>query len=144
MVSVERVKEYSELEQEAPEVVEPRPRASWPERGQIMVDKLCIKYAEDLPLVLNSISLEIQAGEKIGMSPPMVMDLTALMTANRHCWGHRLWQGSFYIHWHARNERLKYVQSTLALSFFRFVEPSSGTIRIDNVDITKIGLRDLR
>lgn len=35
-------------------------------------------------------------------------------------------------------------KSTLALSFFRFVEPSEGRILIDGVDVTKIGLTDLR
>jgi ABC-type multidrug transport system fused ATPase/permease subunit len=35
-------------------------------------------------------------------------------------------------------------KSTLALSFFRFVEAWSGKIVIDGVDISKIGLKDLR
>jgi len=35
-------------------------------------------------------------------------------------------------------------KSTLALSFFRFVEASEGKIMIDGVDISKIGLTDLR
>ena len=35
-------------------------------------------------------------------------------------------------------------KSTLALSFFRFVEPVEGRILIDGVDISKIGLTDLR
>lgn len=35
-------------------------------------------------------------------------------------------------------------KSTLALSFFRFVEAHQGQILIDNVDISKIGLTDLR
>ena len=32
-VAVERVKEFSELPQEPPEFIEPRPPASWPEKG---------------------------------------------------------------------------------------------------------------
>lgn len=35
-------------------------------------------------------------------------------------------------------------KSTLALSFFRFVEATSGKILIDGQDISKIGLTDLR
>jgi ABC-type multidrug transport system fused ATPase/permease subunit len=35
-------------------------------------------------------------------------------------------------------------KSTLALSFFRFVEATEGAIRVDGVDISKIGLTDLR
>ncbi|KAF9925261.1 hypothetical protein FBU30_004953 [Linnemannia zychae] len=35
-------------------------------------------------------------------------------------------------------------KSTLALSLLRILEPEWGTIMIDNIDITKIGLQDLR
>lgn len=35
-------------------------------------------------------------------------------------------------------------KSTLALSFFRFVEAWSGRILIDDIDISKVGLTDLR
>ncbi len=35
-------------------------------------------------------------------------------------------------------------KSTLALSFLRFVDPSSGCIVIDGIDITSIGVQDLR
>lgn len=66
MVSVERVKEYTQLDQEPPEIVEPRPAADWPQTGQITVDQLCVRYSEDLPLVLNNISMDIKGGEKIG------------------------------------------------------------------------------
>ncbi|TRM65424.1 hypothetical protein BD626DRAFT_454236 [Schizophyllum amplum] len=35
-------------------------------------------------------------------------------------------------------------KSTLAMSLLRFVDPSSGKIMIDGIDITKIGIQDLR
>jgi len=35
-------------------------------------------------------------------------------------------------------------KSTLALSFFRFVEATEGKITVDGIDISKIGLTDLR
>ncbi|KAG0232234.1 hypothetical protein BGW42_008288 [Actinomortierella wolfii] len=35
-------------------------------------------------------------------------------------------------------------KSTLAISLFRFMDPTKGTIIIDGIDITKIGLYDLR
>lgn len=45
MVALERVKEFSELPQEKPEFVEPRPAASWPQEGAIEVENLVVRYA---------------------------------------------------------------------------------------------------
>jgi hypothetical protein len=44
-VALERVKEYSELQTEPPEFVEPRPPASWPSKGDIVCENLIIRYA---------------------------------------------------------------------------------------------------
>lgn len=109
MVAVERVKEFSEIDQEPPEFIHPRPAPSWPSEGAIAVQDLSIRYAPDLPNVLHNLNFEIYPGEKVG-----VLGRT----------------GSG--------------KSTLALSFFRFVEPSEGRILIDGVDISSIGLTDLR
>lgn len=45
MIALERVKEFSELPQEPPEFIEPRPAASWPHEGAIEVEDLVIRYA---------------------------------------------------------------------------------------------------
>lgn len=45
MVALERVKEYTDLVREAPEFQEPRPAPSWPEKGDIKVENLVIRYA---------------------------------------------------------------------------------------------------
>jgi hypothetical protein len=45
MVALERIKEYSELDLEAPEIVVPRPAANWPEHGAISVEKLVVRYS---------------------------------------------------------------------------------------------------
>ncbi|CCM00229.1 uncharacterized protein FIBRA_02257 [Fibroporia radiculosa] len=109
LVAVERIKEFSELPREPPEFIEPRPPASWPEKGSIKCENLVIRYAPDLPNVLHNLNFEIKPGEKVG-----VLGRT----------------GSG--------------KSTLALSFFRFVEPNEGRIVIDDLDISKMGLSDLR
>lgn len=67
MVGVERIKEYSEVAQEAPEIVEPRPSAHWPHAGGVNVDKLTIRYAPELPNVLHELSFKIEPGQKVGI-----------------------------------------------------------------------------
>ncbi|CEL57922.1 ATP-dependent bile acid permease OS=Saccharomyces cerevisiae (strain ATCC 204508 / S288c) GN=YBT1 PE=1 SV=2 [Rhizoctonia solani AG-1 IB] len=109
MVALERINEFSTIAQEAPEFIEPRPSASWPERGDISVENLTIRYAPTLPNVLHNLTFDVKARSKIG-----VLGRT----------------GSG--------------KSTLALSFFRFVEATEGRIIIDGVDISKLGLTDLR
>ncbi|OZJ06265.1 hypothetical protein BZG36_00792 [Bifiguratus adelaidae] len=65
--SVERIVEYSELEEEAPEIIEPRPPASWPEEGKIEVKDLQVRYAADLDPVLHGINFSVKSQEKIGI-----------------------------------------------------------------------------
>ncbi|KAL8277515.1 hypothetical protein RQP46_010070 [Phenoliferia psychrophenolica] len=109
MVGVERIKEYSECEQEAPEIIEPRPPAHWPHAGEIHVEKLSIRYAPELPDVLHELSFSVLPGQKVG-----IVGATGCG------------------------------KSTLALSFFRFVEAWAGKIIVDGLDIAKVGLKDLR
>lgn len=44
-VALERVKEYTDLKREPPEIIEPRPSAAWPSHGGIKCEDLVIRYA---------------------------------------------------------------------------------------------------
>ncbi|CAI2178694.1 732_t:CDS:10 [Funneliformis geosporum] len=107
--SIERVCEFMEINQEAAEIIEPRPPASWPYDGNIRVENLLIRYAPELEPVLHHVSFEISGQEKVGIVG-------------------RTGSG----------------KSTMSLSLFRFIEPSDGKIIIDGIDISTIGIEDLR
>ena len=69
MTSVERVLEYSSLEQE-PLLQLPskhHPPSNWPSHGQIVFDNVSMSYSTHSPPALHHISLVIQSGEKIGI-----------------------------------------------------------------------------
>ncbi|KAG6813216.1 hypothetical protein H0H92_013103 [Tricholoma furcatifolium] len=114
--SVERVVEYLDVPQEAPAIIEKsRPPAYWPSSsGDVRAENLVIKYAPHLPPVLKDLSFTIKPTEKIGIVG-------------------RTGSGPFHVG-----------KSTLALSLLRMIEPAGGSIYIDGIDITTLGLEDLR
>lgn len=72
LVAVERVMEYFGIETEpldsAPAYVEELPvPPTWPEKGAIEIRDLHLAYAENLPDVLDGITLSIRAGERVGI-----------------------------------------------------------------------------
>ena len=68
MISVERVIEYIELEQEAPWELEFRPPPDWPNNGMIALSNVNFKYSSDGPLVLKNVGMSIGAREKVSLS----------------------------------------------------------------------------
>ncbi|XP_060700648.1 ATP-binding cassette sub-family C member 3 isoform X5 [Hemiscyllium ocellatum] len=68
IVAVERVKEYSETETEAPWVIEGnRPPESWPQAGNVEFKGYSVRYREGLDLVLKDLHLSVHGGEKVGI-----------------------------------------------------------------------------
>lgn len=111
LMAVERVNHYAtKLDQEADEVVpHNRPPPTWPQRGEILIDRLFVAYRPQQPPVLKGVSLHIAAGEHVAIVGRTGAGKTSIISA-----------------------------------LFRLVEPLSGTILIDGVDICGIGLKDLR
>ncbi|KAM0253097.1 hypothetical protein ACHAQJ_007419 [Trichoderma viride] len=110
MNSVERVKEYLDVEQEAEAIIEDsRPPENWPAKGGVEFVKYSTRYRAELDPVLRSISLKIDPREKVGIVG-----------------------------------RTGAGKSSLTLAIFRALEADSGNIIIDGIDISKIGLQDLR
>ncbi|XP_058142363.1 multidrug resistance-associated protein 1 isoform X1 [Dasypus novemcinctus] len=68
IVAVERLKEYSETEKEAPWQMEERaPPSTWPQVGRVEFRNYSLRYREDLDLVLRHINVTIEGGEKVGI-----------------------------------------------------------------------------
>ncbi|KAI6219243.1 Multidrug resistance protein mrp-7 [Aphelenchoides besseyi] len=110
IVSVERLKEYSEVDSEASWVVESnRPPKGWPSKGAVVMDSYATRYRPGLDLVVKNINAEVPPAQKIGIVG-----------------------------------RTGAGKSSLTLALFRIIEPAEGRIVIDGVDISQIGLHDLR
>ncbi|XP_053424694.1 ATP-binding cassette sub-family C member 3 isoform X3 [Nycticebus coucang] len=68
IVAVERVKEYSKTETEAPWVMEGRrPPPGWPQHGEVEFRNYSMRYRPGLDLVLRNLSLRVRGGEKVGI-----------------------------------------------------------------------------
>ncbi|PMD43673.1 hypothetical protein L207DRAFT_422294 [Hyaloscypha variabilis F] len=68
MNSVERIKEYLDVEQEAEPVIEKtRPAANWPSQGSVEFINYTTRYRPDLEPVLRNVSFAIKPLEKVGI-----------------------------------------------------------------------------
>ncbi|KAI4254065.1 MAG: hypothetical protein LQ352_003311 [Teloschistes flavicans] len=68
MNSVERVKEYMDVEQEAePIKSDARPPGGWPSQGAIGFSDYSTSYRSDLEPVLKDVTFNVQPGERVGI-----------------------------------------------------------------------------
>ncbi|KAB0340726.1 hypothetical protein FD754_022881 [Muntiacus muntjak] len=108
MISVERVIEYTDLENEALWEYEYRPPPSWPHGGEIDFYHINFRYSLDGPLVLKNLRAPTDPREKLGIVG-----------------------------------RTGAGKSSLIAALFRLSEPE-GSVQIDGIWTTNIGLHDLR
>ena len=69
IAAVERIKEYSDIVQEAAWQSHEggKPGKDWPQSGSINFDNYAMRYHEGLDLALKGISCQVRGGEKIGI-----------------------------------------------------------------------------
>ncbi|GAV06290.1 hypothetical protein RvY_16304 [Ramazzottius varieornatus] len=68
VVSVERMHEYTEIEQEAPwDVPATKPVTDWPESGHVQFQNYGVRYRGNLNLVLEDVNCVVMGGEKVGV-----------------------------------------------------------------------------
>ncbi|KAJ3116713.1 hypothetical protein HDU96_008952 [Phlyctochytrium bullatum] len=66
--AIERLVEYTKLDsEEDPTTPKEKPPTEWPSKGALRLRNLSMRYQPDLPLVLRNVTLDIHAGEKIGV-----------------------------------------------------------------------------
>lgn len=66
-LSLERIDDYIDIEQEPKPNASGEPPAYWPASGDIKVENLHARYSADGPEVLQNISFHIKSGERIGV-----------------------------------------------------------------------------
>ena len=71
MVSAERIMEYTKLETEASLETQPpkkKPPPNWPDQGRLEMHGVSFRYASDLPLTLNTLTLTVEPREKVELA----------------------------------------------------------------------------
>ncbi|KAG8328053.1 Canalicular multispecific organic anion transporter 1 [Homalodisca vitripennis] len=67
IVSVERIKEYAEVPQEAAWETQVKPNPEWPSKGTVSFKNYQVRYRKGLELVLKGVTFTVHGGEKIGI-----------------------------------------------------------------------------
>ncbi|GJJ77404.1 hypothetical protein EMPS_09763 [Entomortierella parvispora] len=145
LVAVERIHEYTELRTEAPLDTEEAGgssetlkalRTGWPTLGRIKFDHYSTRYREGLDLVLRDISFEVKPAEKVAIvgrtgagKSSLTLALFRMIEAADSYWARATDNTS-----HLLPGDTTFAPQALP----------QGKIEIDGIDISTLGLRDLR
>ncbi|KAF9942225.1 hypothetical protein BGZ67_002558 [Mortierella alpina] len=159
LVAIERVQDYTDKHTEAPEKLERSVPAQWPDQGRVVFKNFSARYREGLDLVVKNLSFEVQPCEKIGIvgrtgagKSSLTLALFRIIEAANSDWA-RASDNSGY---HGSNkddggsivgEReplLGQQQQQPCGSNDPEEEMDGGSIEIDGIDISTLGLADLR
>ncbi|CAO3570447.1 unnamed protein product [Mortierella alpina] len=145
MVAVERIDEYSNKNQEAPNFTDVTPPENWPSNGQVTFSNYSTRYRQGMDLVLRNVSFEVKPGEKVGIvgrtgagKSSLTLALFRIIESANSYWAKASYNGQ------DMDTTLKEKSSPVADLEDVHVEEYGGSIWIDGVDISTIGLEHLR
>jgi ABC-type multidrug transport system fused ATPase/permease subunit len=144
LVWLERVLEYSELKTEAPETTDVILPLNWPSQGHIRFVNYSARYREGLDLAIRNIDLDIAPAEKVGIvgrtgagKSSLTLVLFRIIEAANSYWAKESDNNQDITSHDARVSDARAEED-------EGEEIDGGRIEIDGVDISTIGLQDLR
>ncbi|KAG0294343.1 hypothetical protein BGZ98_001806 [Dissophora globulifera] len=142
LIAIERVEEYSKMKTEACLLTTPNSEASralerhWPQEGRIEFVNYSTRYREGMDLVLKSISFMVEGGQKIGIvgrtgagKSSLTLALFRMIEA-----ANSEWTKSTSTNSNQESQDQNHEEDQM----------DGGKIVIDNIDISTMGLADLR
>ncbi|KAF9356135.1 hypothetical protein BGX26_005685 [Mortierella sp. AD094] len=156
LVAIERIQEYTDKHTEAPETSARTIPESWPDQGRVEFQNFSARYREGLDLVIKHLSFEIQPREKIGIvgrtgagKSSVTLALFRIIEAANSPWA----RASDNTGYHERGQDYggesepllrRRLASHLRDGGDEDGEMDGGSIKIDGIDISTLGLTELR
>ncbi|KAF9151749.1 hypothetical protein BG015_006269 [Linnemannia schmuckeri] len=164
LIAIERVQEYTDKHTEAPELTSKLVPDLWPAQGRIVFTNYSTRYREGLDLVLKHLSFEIKPQEKIGIvgrtgagKSSLTLALFRIVEAANSHWARASDNSGYHDRKSAstednddsdasdEHEPLLGASSAMDNPAVKEDEEiDGGAIEIDGVDISTLGLTDLR
>ncbi|KAG0217290.1 hypothetical protein BGX33_010936 [Mortierella sp. NVP41] len=158
LIAIERVREYTDKHTEAPETTSKVVPNLWPAQGRLVFRDYSTRYREGLDLVIKQVSFEINPQEKIGIvgrtgagKSSLTLALFRIIEAANSTWA-RASDNSGY-----HDNKSKSADDSLGGEHEPLLgsntndevvdedeEMDGGSIEIDGIDISTLGLTDLR
>ncbi|KAF9165613.1 Canalicular multispecific organic anion transporter 2 [Actinomortierella ambigua] len=145
LISVERIDQYTKETQEAPNHTDVKLPDNWPDQGHIEFKDYSTRYRQGMDLVLKNVSFEVQPGEKVGIvgrtgagKSSLTLALFRIIEAANSAWAM-----ATYSHNSSATNVGATVGTEKSLEKIA-IEEDGGSIWIDGVDISTVGLEYLR
>ncbi|KAG0240518.1 hypothetical protein BGX31_001878 [Mortierella sp. GBA43] len=152
LVAIERVQEYTDKNTEAPDTTDKIIPEGWPNRGHVVFKDYSTRYREGLDLVIKHVSLEVQPGEKIGIvgrtgagKSSLTLALFRIIEAANSYWARASDNSGYHITPEDGDSEHDPLLGGSSERLLRADEEiDGGSIEIDGIDISTLGLTDLR